>query len=660
VQVAALESQKTGKSLPSTEIKRREETIVAHAAPSGHQATTAASARNGLIFSLILVAATLISYNPVTRNGFIDFDDGAYILSNQQVQQGLTRSTIKWSFTTFREGNWHPLTWLSHALDCELFHLNPVGHHYTNLLLHAANALLLFLLLKRATGAMWPSWLVAALFALHPVNVESVAWVAERKNVLSMFFFLLTLLAYDRFARTERRWLYISVIVLFGLGLLAKPQIVTLPFVLLLWDYWPLDRISMSRREQANAGLTVAPLRALVWEKWPLFGLAAADCVMTVLAQHSGHTMRTLAQVSLTTRIENVFVSYVRYLGKAFWPAHLIPLYPHPGNSLPPWQVAASVVLLLAISAFVWGNRDRRYLAMGWLWFLGTLIPMIGIVTVGDQAMADRYAYLPFIGVFIAVVWATCDLALHYRVPRKWLAVPAALILCALGFLTHRQIGYWSDDETLWRYTLTVSDNNFVAHNNLALALTKVGRADDAIAHFRIANRQHQYPADQILKLGLYELRMGHPEEAVEDGRVALAAATDAALRAAALRVIGRALIELRRFDEADETYHEALRLNSDDADSLVDLGLLALHSGDMGQAIDNFSRASKLDPRDVNFLLLAQAQLYAGQLAEAERTVAEAQKVSTNFADSQQAVAGFLGMAGVPYLASPSSAPLH
>jgi hypothetical protein len=501
-----------------------------------------------VIFCLLLVAATLAFYNPIVHNGFIEFDDSAYIVKNPQVQSGLTWNTIKWSFTTFHVANWHPMTWLSHAADCQMFGLNPVGHHYINLLLHAADAVLLFLLLWRATGLTWPSLIVSALFALHPINVESVAWVAERKNVLSMTFFLLALHAYDLYARTGKRSLYAWVAILFAVGLMAKPQIVTLPFVLLLWDYWPLQRLAVSHisGSQAHAESAVATgssaspaarsLSFLVWEKWPLFMLAAADSVITVIAQRAGSAVRTAAEVSIPARIDNVFVSYVRYLGKMFWPSHLAPMYPHPGNSLPPVEVMGALSLLLLISALVCHWRDRRYLLVGWLWFLGTLVPMIGIVTVGEQAMADRFAYIPFIGLFIAVVWTVNDWATntqaqsaqtsHPRTSPAWLAA-AAVVICSLGFLTYHQLSYWRDDETLWRYTLSVTERNYMAHDNLALALAKQGRSDEAVVEFRAANALHKYPPAQVVALALYEERVGHAQEAIEESNSVLRASAN-------------------------------------------------------------------------------------------------------------------------------------
>jgi tetratricopeptide (TPR) repeat protein len=613
----------------------------------------AAAPRHTLIFCLLLVTVTLAFYNPIVRNRFIDFDDSAYITKNPHIQSGLTWNTVKWSFTTFQEGNWHPLTWWSHALDCQLFHLNPAGHHYTNLLLHAASAVLLFLLLQRATGCTWASLMVAGLFALHPVNVESVAWAAERKNVLSMLFCLLALDAYDRYARTRRRWLYVAVAGLFGLGLMAKPQIVTLPFVLLLWDYWPLGRMAGLRSQAPvlsnnESSLLPRPLSSLIWEKWPLLLLAAADSVITVIAQRSGNTVRTFAEVSLSVRVENIFVSYVRYLGKAFWPTKLVPMYPHPQHSLHAWEVVGAIALLVAISALVVRWRERRYLLMGWCWFLGTMVPMVGIITVGEQAMADRYAYLPFIGLFIAVVLGLRNLASEHKIPEAVLLAGAAVVLVILGLLTHRQLSYWSDDETLWRYTLSVTERNYVAHNDLAIALAKAGRVDEAVVEFRAARMLHKYPADQIVKLAVYELRVGHPKEAVEECQAALDATSDPRVQEVALSQMGRALLQMGQYDQAAERYRQALQLSPTDSDALIGSGALALRAGDFRQAVAQLSQAANLVPNDVNFLLLAQALRKSGQATDAARAVASAQKVSSNFAAAQAAANGFLALAGV------------
>jgi len=631
-----------------------------------------------VIFCLVLVAATLAVYNPIVHNQFIDFDDSAYILKNPPVQSGLTWDTVKWSFTTFHAGYWHPLTWLSHALDCQVFHLNPTGHHYTNLLLHAANAVLLFLLLRQATGFTWASLGVAALFALHPVNVESVAWAAERKNVLSMLFFLLALYAYDRYARTGRRHLYGMVTLFFALGLTAKPQIVTLPFVLLLWDYWPLQRmgggthagsagLSSERSSEPSSPAGSAPrsLVWLVWEKIPLFMLAAAGSVITVLAQRAGDAVRSTAEVSVAARLENVVVSYVRYIGKAFWPTRLAPMYPHPGNSLPGWQVAGSAALLLLVTALVLRWRDRRYLLVGWFWFLGTLVPMIGIITVGEQAMADRFAYIPFIGLFIAVVWtlnawtlnawtlnagAASAASSQDRIPRRAFGAAAILVLVifVMGRLTYRQLSYWHDDETLWRYTLSVTDRNYMAHNNLAIALAEQGRPEEAIFQFRAATALHKYPAKQILALAFYELRVGHPEQAVEECASVLRVSADPKVQAVAWTELGQAQLQLSQYDQAAASYENALRLSPENGLALTGSAILALRREQPDVAVAQLAHAVKVDPIDVNFLLLEQALRRAGRPAEADSASAQAQKISPDFAQARVAAGQFLSIAGL------------
>jgi protein O-mannosyl-transferase len=599
-----------------------------------------------VIFCLLLVAATLAFYNPIVRNQFVDYDDLSYIQKNFHVVGGLTWEDVKWSFTTGRDGNWHPLTWLSHALDCQLFGLNPIGHHYTNLLLHAANAVLLFLLLLRATGFTWPSLVVAASFALHPANVESVAWAAERKNVLSMLFFLLAIHVYDRYARSGRRYLYWSVTLLFALGLMAKPQIVTLPFVLLLWDYWPLERIGAP--PNSPAAPDQRSFAYLLWEKWPLFILAAADSVVTVFVQRAGDSVRTLAEVPMSVRLENVLVAYVRYLGTAFWPSRLAPMYPRPEGALPVWQVAGAATLLLLVSALALRWRDRRYLPVGWFWFMGTLIPMIGIITVGEQAMADRYSYIPFIGLFIAVVWTVGALVSEYQIPSVWPASAAVAIVFVLGCLTYRQVGYWHDNETLWRYTMKVTERNYVAHNNLAIALAKEGKSDEAIVEFRSAMALHKYPPAQKLDLAIYELRAGHTEEALEQGQAVLHESADPKVQAAAWSEIGQAQLQLRQYEKASEAFQNALRLNPDDSGALVGTGLMALRQGQSDLAVTQFFHVVKVEPTDANVLLFSQALRRAGRSAEADSAAAQVQRISTDLAQAQFEAGQLLSLAGL------------
>jgi tetratricopeptide (TPR) repeat protein len=606
---------------------------------------------------LLLAVATLAFYNPIVHNQFIDFDNAPYILKNPHVQSGLTWQTVKWAFTTFHTGNWHPVTWLSHAVDCQFFRLNPIGHHYTNLLLHTCNAVLVFLLLRRATGRAWASLLVGTLFALHPVNVESVAWAAERKNVLSMLFFLLAMHAYDRYARSGRNSWYCSVTILFALGLMAKPQIVTLPFVLLLWDYWPLER--MGAGSVATAGTSTCFPRSfgfLVWEKWPLFVLAAADSVVTVLAQRAGNAVRTVSEVSAWVRLQNIFVSYVGYLGKAFWPSRLVPMYPRSGTPFPAWQVIASGAVLVLLSLIVLYLRDRRYLMVGWLWFLGTLVPMIGIITVGEQAMADRYAYLPLIGIFVAVVWSLDAIVCQCRIPSPWVAGAAVCALLILGCLTSHQLGYWHDDETLWRYTLSVTKGNYMAHDNLAIALAKQGRSDEAVAQFRAAKVLHEYPPVQLLSLANYELQVGHSQEAIEECDSVLRTSSDPRVKAVAASEIGLARLQLRHYDEAAQSYQNALRLNSQEGMAWMGSGLLALRNGDSGEAAADFSQAVSADPNDdVKLFLLADGLRRSGQAEKASRALMQARNISANVTQAQATAANYLALVGIT-----DSAPLE
>src|ERR1700722_10139511 len=608
----------------------------------------AAHEKHVVIFCLLLAAATRAFYNPLIHNQFIDFDDQAYILKNTHIQNGLNWDTAKWSFTTFYYGNWHPLTWLSHALDRQLFGLNPVGHHYVSLLLHALNAILLFLLLQRATGFKWSSLAVSALFALHPINVESVAWAAERKNVLSPLFFLLALHAYDRYGRQGGKSLYLVVTACFGLGLMAKSQIVTLPFILLLWDYWPLERMKVWWSASDSETVPQRSFGYLVWEKLPLFVLAAADCAVTVVAQRAGNAIRTLSEVALPVRLENVLVSYVRYIGKAFWPSPLVPLYPRPESALPAWQVISAAVLLLLVSVLVLYQRERRYLLVGWFWFLGTLVPMIGIVTVGDQAMADRYAYVAYVGLFIALVWTLDEFASKHRVGRRWLVPAAACVVVVLGSLTYHQIGYWHDEETLWRYTLSVTERNYVAHNNLALALRKQGRSDEAVREFRAGMALHRYPPGQILALALYELQVKHPNETIEECNKALQASSDPIIKAAAMSELGQAHLQLRHYDQAAASFQAALRVSPEDGMALMGSGVLALRQGEYDVAVAELAHAMKVDPSDLNVLLLAQALRHAGHAVEADSLSQQVQKIAADPAQAQVAAAEVLGFAGL------------
>ncbi len=585
-----------------------------------------------VVLCLLLVAATLAVYNPVNRNAFVNFDDDHYITGNPHVLAGLNWSTVKWAFTNYYEANWHPLTWLSHALDAQLFGLNPVGHHYVNVVLHALNAVLLFLLLQSATGFTWRSLMVAALFALHPVNVESVAWASERKNVLSMMFLLLALQAYGWYARRPARGRYALVALLFACGLMSKPQVITLPFLLLLWDYWPLGRYASA------TGGQVARVPALLLEKAPLFLLSLASAVVTMQAQRAGGAIHSPVLYPFSLRLENAMISYLRYLGKAFWPTQLSPLYPHPLDLLRFWQVIASAVFLLLATALVVRLRSHGYLVTGWFWFLGSLVPMIGLVQVGEQAMADRYAYLPFVGLFVMVCWGVGEWGEGREISAGWLAVPALAVSAALGVLTYRQIGYWRDSETLWSYALQVTSvRSYKAHFNLAVTYDAEGRYDDAVQQFRQAIDPRDDDPRIHLGLGIYDQRHGHSREAIEEFQTVLRLSSGDAMSADALSNLGSAYQQLHDYARAKESFAAALRLDPNKAAALVGMGLLAQRGGDLEQAISQYSHAMSVEPTAVGYVLLARAQQQAGRPAAAMAAIDRAKQLTNDFDQAQQ-----------------------
>jgi len=584
------------------------------------------AAQRTLLLCLLLTAVVLVSYNPVIHNRFLNFDDDGYITANSHVEAGLTWATVKWAFTTYDQGNWHPLTWLSHALDYRLFGLNAAGPHYVNVLLHAVNVVLLFLLLQSATGCRRRSLMVAALFALHPINVESVAWAAERKNVLSMMFFLFALYAYVGYARRPalgksgiRR--YAVVAGFFALALLSKPQVIAFPFLLWLWDYWPLGRIGAPAvAGPAAQGASMTRLRSgwLVLEKLPLLLLSAASAVVTMKAQKAGGAVQTFSQYSLLLRLETAVISYVSYLGKALWPSKLVAMYPHPAKLYPAWQVGAAVVLLLLITALVIRARDQRYLAVGWFWFLGSFVPMIGLVQVGYQAMADRYAYIPFIGLFLMLTWLAADWAQAHQFGVRWLAIPAVSCLLLLGTLTYRQVGYWHDTESFWRRTVALTQDNYIAQNNLGDFLLHQDRTEEAAAHFRAALAIRPDGIAANLNLGAYEDGRGNLPAAIEHYQMVARDAGDVGMRATAYGSLGFAYRGLGQSMKAKQCFETALQLEPDQARAMVGLGLIAQENGDLAEAIRQYSRAAAVQPTDVGYLLLARALQQEGHVDEA------------------------------------------
>jgi len=592
-------------------------------------------------FGFLLVIATVVLYYPVNNHPFANYDDADYVFDNFHVKSGLHWSTVTWAFTTFAAANWHPLTWLSHAADVQFFELNPGRHHDVNLLLHTLNVVLLFWVLRRATGYVGRSAMVAALFALHPINVESVAWIAERKNVLSMLFFLLALGAYRWYALKPQGGRYAVVAVLYAMGLMCKPQVITLPFVLLLWDYWPLQRMFGGRQESGGAVFLARSFADLVWEKVPLFVLAAASAGMTIKAQSSGGAT---GWYPLSVRMGNAVVSYTSYLGKAFWPARLCPMYPHPRYSLNPWHVAAAFLLLLAITALVIVGRRYRYLPVGWFWFLGTLVPMLGLKQVGSQAMADRYAYLPFIGFFIMVCWGVSECAGQRRLSVVWLASPSLVALLALMVVAHRQIGYWSDHVTLWTHTLQVTSGNWQAENNLGMALLRQGRMEDAVPHFRAAAAINPDDAVSNMNIGIYEQTRGNAPQAIEQYKKAIKLTRDPKLKAKAYNNLGYAYKDIGDYADAQQNLQAAVSVNPEFVGAWISLGLVAQKSGDLNLAIQAYSRAMKVEPSGFGYLLLARALELSGRKAEAEAATQQARSMSEDFGDAQREANRLLG----------------
>jgi len=468
---------------------------------------------------IILAVAALVAYEPVRKNGFVNYDDTGYVTKNQNVQSGINVKSVIWAFTSFHMGIWHPLTWLSHMLDCQLFGLNPLGHHLVSLLLHILNALLLFWVLKRMTGAVWQSAFVAALFVLHPLRVESVAWASERKDVLSVLFWMLTMAAYLRYVEKPGFGRYSAVLLFLLLGLMAKPMLVTLPFVLLLLDYWPLERFGYQQQKKVG-------LRALIVEKIPMFVIVLASSIITFIAQRASGSVTSIEYLPVARRIGNASVYYLRYLGKMICPCRLAVFYPY--QKLAQLQMIICFIAIVVISVVVlYAARRRRYLTVGWLWFLGTFVPMIGLVQIGKQSIADRYTYLPSIGISIMVVWAAAELVRRYKFTKFALAITGSLILLLLITSTRIQTAHWLSSLTLFEHTVKVTENNYQMHNNYAGALKRSDRFDEAVEQFKEAIRIKPDYVDAHYNLGNTYFAMNKVELAVSCWRKTLALAPE-------------------------------------------------------------------------------------------------------------------------------------
>jgi protein O-mannosyl-transferase len=582
----------------------------------------------------LLSLVTLVCYWPVTTHSFVGLDDHQYICDNPEVKAGVTWSGILWAFRSGYASNWHPLTWISHMGDCQLYGLNPAGHHLTNLLFHTINTLLLFLLLQRMTGSLWRSACVAALFAWHPLHVESVAWASERKDVLSTLFFLLTLWAYVRYTEksvTSNQWsvtsnqasatpgsddgqrttdsgsriphpasrYYVLSLLFFALGLMSKPMLVTLPFVLLLLDFWPLQRLRLpvfqgSRFEVPFPAPESSTLWQLIREKLPFFALALGASVVTYLVQRTGGAVFSIGVLPFQTRVANALVGYVRYASQTLWPAHLAVIYPYSRHLAVGLTVAAALLLGGLFLLFLFRARRYPVLVVGWLWWLGTLVPTIGLVQVGSQSMADRYMYIPSIGLFLLIVWGLDALLGSWPYKRCLLGAAGTLALGGCLVCTWHQLKYWQDSERLFRHAIAATRNNYVAYDWLGIALEAAGKFDEALAcHFEAVRLDPLYPETQY-RLGTALMKRGRLDEAVQ--HLTAAVKNDPAFARAHIN-LGKALLEQGKLTEAAEHLSKAVQLASDDAEAHYNLGTVLFLQGKVDEAILSFSEALRLKP---------------------------------------------------------------
>lgn len=550
------------------------------------------SRRRQILACIFLALVTFAAFGEIINHQFINFDDVYYLTENPAVREGLTSRSVLWACTTTRAGNWTPLIWLSHLLDVQIFGLRPGGHHLTNLLFHIVNTLLLFLWLQRATLASGPAFLVAALFAWHPLHVESVAWVAERKDVLSTFFWLLTLWAYLRYGERPGRGRYGLVLLWFTLGLMAKPMLVTLPFLLLLLDYWPLGRC---RPGQGAA-------KGLFLEKLPLLALAAVIGVITLYAQEKVGAVAPLREISLGSRLSTALAAYLWYPWKMFWPSGLAVLYPHPLDAIPPWQALGAGTLLALISSWtIWRSRRQPYLLVGWLWYLGTLAPVIGLVQVGNQAWADRYTYVPLIGLFIMAAWGARDLTAKLPGARILRPLGSGLVLTVLLVCTMSQVRHWRDSVSLFKHTLRVTGDNPVIQHNLGVALAKQGKRREAGPHLLAALR----------------LDPDNPRS---------------------LNLRGEDLFAQGKVPEAEAKFLRAVRLKPDFTAAYNNLGRVYAYEGKMDQARAMFQKAIDLDPKfAAAYKNLGLAWATLGERQNAVAMLAKALEINPNDLESQQ-----------------------
>lgn len=585
---------KTGKRQRDLRSPKKESQSPVRNSESARETTGLRIGRRECVIGAGLTLATLAVYGRVINHHFINLDDDIYIYENPTVTAGLTVRGLAWAFTTFHAANWHPLTWLSHMLDTQIFGINPGPHLVVNVVFHILNTLLLFALLQYMTHRPWRSALVASLFALHPMHVESVAWAAERKDVLSTFFGLISMLAYVRYAKAVSSWKqFLPVTISLALALMAKPMFVTWPFVMLLLDYWPLKRLQWHPRD--GLGRLVRGLAPLAREKIPIFVLVVASMAITYVAQARGGAVRQFSDAPLSPRISNAVVSYGRYLVSLFWPSGLGVYYPFSPAGIPPWQVVGALALVACITiAAIRAMEGRGYLFTGWAWYLGTLIPVVGLVQVGGQAMADRYSYIPSVGIFVMLVWGVADLVAQGRVQHRATVFAAITWLVILGSLAWIQVGYWRDGITLFRHTLLVAPDNLVIHYNLGHALGKQGDLNEAVTQFGEALRIKPDFLDALINIGV----------TLNDQR-RFAEATTYLTRAIKLEPrsskahlqLGIALAQDGNSDGALPHFYQALEFAPSDPDVRTNLGLMLARVGKLSEAAEQLNEGLRLNP---------------------------------------------------------------
>ncbi len=600
--------------------------------------------KNKLFVSLMLILSTLLIYYQAVHCGFINFDDNGYVYENTYVSSGLNLTSVRWAFTTMEMGNWHPVTWLSYLLDSQLFGADPAAFHVSSIIIHILNTLLLFLLLCRLTGAIWENAFIAALFALHPLHVESVAWIAERKDVLSGFFFFVTLYCYSRYAEKPKPLLYLLTISAFALGLMSKPMLVTLPLILLLLDYWPLGRMRLSGISTGKKRTLLQRVRGIwsnnrniVTEKIPFILLSALSSAVTIYSQQKSGAVSSLQRVPLFSRFENAAVSYGNYLAKTIWPRRLSVIYPL--NDIAPGEALGAVILITGISYLLMRrHRQYPYLLVGWLWFLLSLLPVIGIIQVGVQSMADRYTYLPLLGIFIMIAWGVPELLKSWTYGRSIIAVSSIAIIIFFGVSSSRQIAYWKNSETLFTHALEAApEGNFMAHNLLGKALVNQGRMEEALVQFNEGGRINPQSQEILYNIGMALSRQGKYAEAL--------ASYSEALRidprnAQANYNLGTCFYQLGRAEEAMHYLREAITVNPDYDKAHNNLGIILAQQGNIDEAAAHFSSALRTSPfssqihYNLGVVLAAQEKLH-----DAEKHFQEALRISPNYSDALSAL---------------------